>query len=268
MASIEVVQSTGYQAFLEPVKESEECYTHLGDIHSTANGTFIGYIKFYPDEIRRSKGLVNEACGYLLAKTLDLPVPPYGMILILEGERLIEAHPSLKKLLAAAALYPAWVTEQVKGVPIVSSDNKAIESLKKWSSLPSLIAFDDWVLNSDRSLENLVQGRKKGQFTGIDLGHIFGGLYWDRDLLTQDWPFRRRFIEELWGGDPPLQVKYQVLEAAKQHHSAFSNIRAELDKLLSKLLDNQEDKNKLLAFLEHRASQSYDRIMKGLGVMI
>jgi hypothetical protein len=268
MASIDVVQGAGYyRAFLERTKESDECYTHLALIHSTPRGGFTGYVKFYPDDIRKSKGLANETCGYLLAQALGLPIPKYGIILLLEGERLIEAHSSLEDLLVPTVAYPTWVTEQVNGVPIAPNDNKALEQLIKWPSLPELIAFDDWVINADRSLENILRGKNK-QFSAIDFGHIFGGLYWDQDLLTQDWPFRHRFVDELWDGNPPRKVKNQILEAAKQHDSAFSKIRGELDKLLSRLLENQEDKSKLLEFLERRASQSYHRVSKSLGVLL
>ena len=75
-------------------------------------------------------------------------------------------------------------------------------------------------------------------------------------------------MDELWDGNPPRKVKSQILEAAKQHDSAFSKIREEPDKLLSRLLENQEDKSKLLEFLERRASQSYHRASKSLGVLI
>lgn len=267
MASIEIVQSTGYLAFLEPVKESVECYTHLGLIHSTVNGTYSGYIKFYPDELGGSKGLVNEACGYLLAKVLNIPVPRYAMILIVERERLIEAHRGRQKILAVEPSWATWVTEQAKGVPISFHDEKTLDTLRKWDHLPALIAFDDWVLNSDRSLANLVRGAK-GHFTAIDHGHIFGGLRWDRDLLTTDLPFRHPLLVELWGGNPPLAVKSRILDAAQKHQSNFLKIKVDLEDMLENLLDNEADKYQLMSFLEHRANQSYDRLKESLGVLI
>ena len=266
MSGIEIVGSTGYQAFLEHVKESEECYTHLGQVHSPIHGTFSGYVKFYPDQFRNSKGLVNEACGHLLAAALDIPVPRYGMLLVLERARLVEAHSALRNLIGSDPYLTTWVTEQARGVPVVERDERTIHLLRIWKSLPALIAFDDWVLNSDRSLENLVcDGRSR--FTAIDHGHIFGGLRWDSHLLTPDLPIRHPFLAALWQGNPPPQIKSQILEAAERHGPALTRCRPELEVLLGNLLDSQEDRKQVLEFLEHRAARSYDRLRSSLGML-
>jgi hypothetical protein len=81
-------------------------------------------------------------------------------------------------------------------------------------------------------------------------------------------PLYPPFLPDLWNGHPPLEVKSQILEAARKHHPAFVKARAELKEMLGKLLDNEEDRNPLLAFLERRAGHSYDRIKKSLRVLI
>lgn len=267
MPSIAFVGSTGYLAFLERVKESEECYTHVAQVHTTEFGTDIAYIKFYPDEIRDSKGLVNEAIGHLVAKALGVPIPAYGIILLLDRVRLVEAHPALNQLLPSNRMWPAWVSQRVHGVSVRRPDAKSMELLKKWPLLPRLIAFDDWLLNSDRSLRNLLQQRT-GEFVAIDHGHIFGGVRWDQSLLTPDMPFQHPFVMELWNGNPPSDVSSKILEAAQGHHEAYTRMRPDLDDLLDKLLENQGDRNQLRALIEHRAAHSYDRIKKSLGVLI
>jgi len=266
MPFVEIVGPTGYLALIASIKEGAECYTHLAQVHSPAHGPIEGFAKFYPDEPAGSRGLVNEVCGYLIAKALDLPVPRYGLVISIEGRHLASAHPSLRHRVADSEEYPVWIAERLRGTPVSRWIPGLHEALRSWKRLPDMIAFADWILNRDRHPGNLLQTGKK-EFGLIDHGHAFGGLVWDEHLLTPDAVFDHPFVHELWPDGVPRNIANAIIHASGAHSNALEAIRGELATLVSNLL-SAETAGTVLGFLESRSRPDSGQIRTALGMLL
>jgi len=264
---IETYDERAYLANLGESKESVECFVHLAQVF-TSRGTITAYVKFYPDDKGPSKGLCNEACGYLIAKSLGLPVPESAVILALPAPRLVEAHPSLGQRLRVDDKKLVWATEQVRGLTVQPKSGEGLEELRRWEHLPAVLAFDDWALNADRHTGNLLR-RSRRRFVLIDHGHLGGGLYWDADLLAPQSQYQSPLARELWGSPipPDPDIRNATLGATTAHLSAFETVEQELTDLTSTLL-TELDHRAFTTFLRDRAQHGYERVRTTLGLLL
>ena len=156
----EVLNEVSYLIRFQSVRETADCFTHGAKLACNALGQTDAFVKYYVEGNRPSRGLVNEAVGYMLAKACGLPVPPLAFIVMVSGERLREAHPSLSASVSAAKSYQCWATSAVDGAVFKPNQSSVIAILKKWRLTPTMLAFDDWLLNTDRSTANIVLAGK------------------------------------------------------------------------------------------------------------
>jgi hypothetical protein len=263
----EVLPTVAYLAQFAVVRQTDDSFTHGALLSSPSSGKTEVFLKYYVEKAKPSRGLVNEAVGYLLAKSCGLPVPARAFVVDVSGERLLEAHPALQGLVSAAHSYPCWATSVVPGTLVSPNHRLVIEILRKWNFLSYMLAFDDWVANSDRTKANIVLTGKQ-TLTLIDHGHIGGSLYWMPDLLPIDESFRSPVASELWPKSWPASVVSQMVQRAAEHSNIFIAVKPRLRKVIDLLASDNQSANSLMEFLEARANSGYDRMKKTHGVLI
>ncbi|WP_180116127.1 hypothetical protein [Acinetobacter sp. YH12140] len=224
------------------------------------------FVKFYKHDKKRA--LLNEAIGFLLIRSLNLPQPELGGFLqykISETET-----PELWKEASELEKYRgeviAWVTTNTNGlnkrIEITQQQDPQIkeylanqlrESLKKWCHLPELILCDDWLANDDRNLGNLLELPNR-TFTLIDHGGILYGDNWTVwDIMQsriingpcQKWYtqiYRSKFGEDLFWKQELLN---ELTELKQKHIIGLNQVKEELFSLIDEFTDSEEVDTKL-----------------------
>lgn len=154
------------------------------------------YVKPQPDTIRcpatravvSNQELVNEAIGYVLGKACGLEVPAVAGVILLQAAQIPEA--TLAKLRAESPeglqdnylcwfsqdmSYPDLATKHLQGVQIAFLQQRRLKriaaDLIKSEDTAKIVAFDDWLLNSDRHPGNLL-ALANGRMMLIDHGRL------------------------------------------------------------------------------------------------
>lgn len=263
----EVLSTVAYLAQFRIIRETSDSFTHSALVSSPTFGNTDVFLKYYLEVNKPSRGLLNEAVGYLLAKSCGLPVPERAFVVDVSGERLLEAHSKLDGIVNKANSYPCWATSAVPGAIMKPHHNLFIETLSRWDLLSNMLAFDDWVANSDRTTANIVCTGKH-ELTLIDHGHLGGSLYWMRDLLPVDSVFRSPVAYDLWPKALPDVIATQMVECAAKHSAIFTKVKLRLRAVIDLLASDAESGAALMEFLDARANGGYDRIKKTHGVLI
>jgi hypothetical protein len=267
VSEIQVVGAEAYLAGLNLAHESEECLTHIAQLHHPTHGPLNTFVKYYFEDRGPQKGLINEVCGHILAHQAGLPVPPRPLIVLLPAERIAGMHPAYAARIGREQK-AVWATERVSNATMLPhGEDEAAELLREWDSLPDLIAFDSWLVNADRSARNLLR-RRNGQFVLIDHGHLAGGALWDADLMWPSQAFRHPFLRQLWDGQVPSKIKQGIMAAADRHADCFVAAEAEIKHWLDVLGVNSRDRIALLDFLKERAEHNPAHMKKILGLLV
>lgn len=153
------------------------------------------YVKPLPDLIDcpvklqpvANQEVVSEALGYVLAKACSLRVPDIAGIILLEREQIPESALAGLRDLGRGRLqpnyfcwftkdmaYPNLVQKHLQGVQLDFLRERRLRRLVKHlaeaADSPKVIAFDDWLFNSDRHPGNLLADT--GGLMVIDHGRI------------------------------------------------------------------------------------------------
>lgn len=189
---IQYLPSSNYIEYLRGATDGVSGATHLASIKWDDGVERDSWVKIYAGNKPRS--LINEMIGFLLGQALNLPMPPKAAFLLLENKIL---NPNLVSVLSDVDRYRgftfAWVTEDVKGenLRIEIENNPSImkvmieyfsSCMKDWEHLSSLVAFDDWLLNTDRNMGNTIHFPDK-TFSLIDHGECMHGGDWKESQL-------------------------------------------------------------------------------------
>ncbi len=175
------------------------------------------YIKPLPDYITcpvkktlvENRELVAEAIGYVLAREAGLNVPTRAGVILLEHEQIPpEALPPPVPGVSPEDGMLAWFSEDMihpdyalkyvdPSAPQALQERmlrNMVNIIKNTPAIHKILAFDDWLLNSDRHFGNLLIG--KGSPILIDHGRIFGYPNWQPGSYGQDvHTFRNRLME-------------------------------------------------------------------------
>ena len=256
---IQYLPSDMYIEYLRGATDGVSGATHLASVKWNDGIERDSWVKIYAEN--KPRGLINEMIGYLLGKSLNLPIPPKAGFLQIENKVL---HPNLVSLLSPVDQYRgftfAWVSEDVQGDNLrieiennPSSMNVLIEyfssCMKDWSELPSLIAFDDWILNSDRNLGNSIHLPDK-TFCLIDHGECLKGGSWkEPELLDTNCHhigfannLHLRLLHEKHKPANLFQIEQTLseLENAKLNHfSALQQVATEIQSHLNDLIGDE-----------------------------
>lgn len=257
--NIQYLPPSNYREFLRGAPDGIMGATHLAKILWNDGVESDSWVKVYTNQHPRS--LINEMIGYLLGSALELPMPNRAGFLMLETKILnTELVNTLSEVDKYRGYTFAWVSEDVGGTNLrielennPSSQNIIIEYLSEcltnWDHLASMLAFDDWILNSDRNLGNLIHLPNKS-FCLIDHGlSLKGGNWKESDLLhphcdhcgTLD-DIYFSILHQKYKKDGLFQyentLKSLELEKSKHHH-AFLLVKTELLSHLHDLIGDE-----------------------------
>lgn len=154
------------------------------------------YVKPLPDQIQcpvkhklvDNREVISEALGYVLAKACGFQVPSSAGVILLSQNQIPSAAQAALRELAGGQLqddylcwfsmdmnYPNLVQKHLDGVEVEFLRQRRIfrliKQLAEAEETPRIIAFDDWLLNSDRHPGNLLANG--GSLMLIDHGRIF-----------------------------------------------------------------------------------------------
>lgn len=163
------------------------------------------YVKPMPDFYLEQDGtsflnreITSESLGYVLAKSAGLATADAAGVIALEREMI--PGDVLEKLDAITHDGPqdsflAWFSQDMTYPNLVEKFVDApwnafqqkrtkmlVEKMSKHADAPMVVSFDEWMLNSDRHLGNLLIG-PKGRLYFIDHGRIFCYPSWDPAML-------------------------------------------------------------------------------------
>lgn len=185
------------------------------------------YVKIYPDEEGRSRGLANEITGYVLANRFGLPQPETACVIRapLKNLQLAQAprrHAWLRELARTRQTYPAFCTQAMQApTPWHHYGGKVTDALRndlrKWPDAAKAMAFDEIITNLDRNLRNLLRVGA-GQYALIDHGRLVTPTgHWDVADLDPTLRPLNRLLEILY--DNPAIAANAMVAAAE--HSAL-----------------------------------------------
>ena len=143
------------------------------------------------------------------------------------------------------------------------------ESLYKvidgWEKLPQTIAFDEWVANQDRNLGNVIIDSNFA-VTLIDHSNMPVDLVWSASMLDKEIE-PRNVLSDVFRNAPNLPQKMEIIRGADKQTSSLNLVREEIMFWAERLL-NEEQRESLMLFLEHRAKFSNARLCKKYGLLV
>ena len=182
--------------------------------------------------------LVNEALGYSLARSCGLSVPDVAGVILLEAEQIPAQQVSQLQTLSRGVRqenyfcwfskdmeYPNLKQHHLDGVNLKSLEQRRVRRLLKHltecNDTPAVIAFDDWLMNSDRHVGNLLASPDGLML--IDHGRIFHYPNWaPGGVGTMPWPSVNRLRNLIDTHVPKWSSKLPTKSAMVMAYNAFA----------------------------------------------
>lgn len=230
----------------------------------SCNGKY--YVTKAFDEHNLNKHLVNEYVSYHLAKLCDLPIPDAKLIRV--NNELINSVPKLANSgIRSLIMFGSELLQNVKA-NVTPVD---IDILINTEDIPSIILFDQIILNDDRAKNsgNLLFDFKNKYLYVIDHSHVFrDGLIWtpdsldrlneERAYLIRD--FHKKIYKNLqqyvYGRDP----FHKILSSLRQINSV--HIDSIIDSIPVEWEVGELEKKALKRFLNHRITHIDQILLK------
>jgi hypothetical protein len=233
------------RAIRQPSSPGWNPTTHLARLHHPAAGEIDAWLKI---DSQLMPFLGNEAIGWLMARTLEIPTPEHAAILVENVEwfraLLGDRYPT-DNFLPQSGDVAAWCTSDMGSGPI-----KSVAPFDDWNLLAFLrteegaqvAAFDHWLGNEDRNTGNLIR-LPRGRYAVIDHGILFCYQDWRKRHLQ---PACTSFLLNKAGQflrDKRLsQKEYKALQAAMaefgyRHHRAAGACHPAIDVNISQIAD-------------------------------
>lgn len=254
---IPLLPQNAYLGFLETLASPGVELSQIARVRFP-DGPRRAYCKLYPPN---SLGLANELTGHLLGQALGLAVPSRAAVLMVPNA----AVPSPPAWLRASPhpATPAWCTQDMATPSIrFVFDLRAPAALAAVRAellasgeTPHVVAFDDWIANTDRNLGNLLR-LGKGRYLLIDHGHALGGPAWmPTSLLRATREFANTLRRLLSPAATTPAFTDTLADCCRQHAAALDQARPELLHWWDLLLSRAEH-DAARAFLVARASEA------------
>jgi len=157
------------------VRVGNACPTWKGAVQTESGISTEAYLKAVPSE-----QLLAEAFCAILGREAGLPVPPPYLVED-QGGFLGSEPEALGHTLffgSGALEFPSFAHYLTENLP--TEDERIYEILRRlaaWKHFHAAIAFDEWIANGDRHLDNLLYGGDDG-ITLIDHNHALGEPGW------------------------------------------------------------------------------------------
>lgn len=187
---IEIIESDCYLDTLKtmsPTSGGVSAKTFLATVQWPDGEVMDSYVKLFPADVR-TKELINESFGFLLAKTVNLRQSQRAALIKLAVDDF-KIDTSKDAFALDNGYVYGWVTSSLGGdnlkkmllknppaITQVEAEN-LMTLLSNWTNFSSLIAFDDWIGNIDRNIGNLIF-INKDDIAIIDHGRLFGVINW------------------------------------------------------------------------------------------
>ncbi|MFW1893047.1 hypothetical protein [Acinetobacter geminorum] len=187
---IEIIESDCYLETLKPMSNTSggiSAKTYLATVQWPNGEIMDSYVKLFPEDVR-TKEIINESFGFLLAKTVNLRQSQRAALIKLDVNDF-EIDTSNDPFALANGYVYGWVTSSLggdnlkkiylKNPPTIThvEAQKLMSFLSNWPNFSQLIAFDDWIGNIDRNIGNLIL-INKNDIAIIDHGRLFGVINW------------------------------------------------------------------------------------------
>jgi hypothetical protein len=136
-------------------------------------------VKFFQPGFEKS--LPNEWVGYCLGRYLGLPIP-FARIVEIPRE-FTEGIPELTEMNESQYQFASlYIPDCLNGHEI------SVSQIENQESLASIIVFDYWLQNRDRTRKNVLFQKESGnswKLWAIDQAEIFGSYNWLRDEIEK-----------------------------------------------------------------------------------
>jgi hypothetical protein len=211
--------------------------THLAQV-VVAGRPETAYVKAF--EVGAERLLFNEVAGGWLAQRAGIGCPPGGLLWV-PAEALAAVFPGVgfdahEGSVPCYACAPVGNGYGLAALGLGDSVHQLVELTRQhllaWPGFASCVAFDEWVANVDRHVNNLLLAAG-GRLVPIDHSDCFGGiegLHQDPDFAGPHAWYRNRLLEDLFAPDRlPLPLKAALVLAAEQcsqvHHQCDEGLR-------------------------------------------
>jgi len=223
------------------------------------NQTNTYYMKVYGDD----KFSINEMVGYILAKSNGLDVASKAYLLELGPmtRALIDSFYSSQNLANSKEHYSstyAFIISSAPGINISTySSSDVIQTaffksrISNWSKNNMLIAFDEWVANTDRNAGNILFGANANYV--IDHGAMPVKMNWSKAELQSGECYNNVHFTntQIVMKQAPLDV--DILTESTKHDLAFRNAKKAIVDLITNTVMMNADYNHMIDFIENRS---------------
>ncbi|MBW7591793.1 hypothetical protein FGL54_18465 [Enterobacter cloacae] len=224
-----------------------------------ANQTNVYYMKVYNDD----KFVINEMVGYILAKASGLDVANKAYLLEIDSvtRALIDDFYKRRGLANNKEHYNsnyAFLISSAPGININTYHSNIVlqtaffkQKISNWNKNNSLIAFDEWVANTDRNAGNILFGTNANYV--IDHGSMPVQMNWTRSCLQSKQCFKNvHYINtSTVMGKNPLDV--DLLNESSKHALAFSNVKNSIISIIANTVKMSPDYQEMIDFIEDRS---------------
>lgn len=274
--ALNLLDEASYLQYLEPPSEQGVCdCTHIAKLRVEGKEVR-AYVKAFSDLIpstgRANRSLPNEVIGYLFAEYFGLPVPQTAGLVALEAKHLPERPPWLHH----DAVVPAWWTGEIGGKSLrahiihgrlphsalAPSLSILRTEMLACATVPSIIAFDEWIANEDRHPGNLMR-LGIGNYCLIDHGHVLTGCQWVATDLKPGLQPKSALMNFLGAEVRKLPFGHAIQAAFEAQSEKFEQALTAASQWLDDLLD-APDRKSVEHFLRARAAPATGAQRRGL----
>lgn len=230
-----------------------------------AGSTNTYYMKVYTSD----KQVINEMVGYMLAKARGLNVANKAY--------LLEVGPITKSLIDNFYNYNvnakdmtnagwhnkikyAFIISEAPGINITSYSSELIKRtnffkrrIEAWNKNDMLIAFDEWIANTDRNAGNLIFGQNV--IYVIDHGSSPVKMDWTLSSLIADQCYNNRHMTNCMNilGKNRRPVDKDLQDESALHLDIINKAKNNLIDLISNTVSMNSEYAHMINFLEQRA---------------
>lgn len=223
------------------------------------NQTHTYYMKVYADD----KIVINEMVGYILARSSGLDVASKAYLLEIGPmtRMLVDGFYSSQNIVNSMEHYSskyAFIISSAPGINISTySSSDVIQTaffkskISKWNKNNMLIAFDEWVANTDRNAGNILFGANANYV--IDHGAMPVTMNWSQAELKSGECYNNVHFTNTQIVMAQVPSDVDLLNESTKHALAFSNAKQAIVDLISNTVTMSSDYNHMIDFIESRS---------------
>lgn len=263
----------GFMAWPDPTTKNLEC-VHIAKLHIGGQDVEY-YVKLYPHERGKSKGLANEVIGYLLLFAFSIPQPASAHLVKIPIDELANPPQTwVKNMQGQGKSYWGFCSEKLPGKSAcLHFGQHASDILKNdlegWDRINDALAADEHMAHTDRHFNNVIRLDTQ-TYALIDNGKLITETKknWGVADMSKDRLYRHRLSEHLWQHKPPNGIASAAALAAKEVSPKYSAVKLEIEYWLTQLGLPRVEIIALLEFLSWRASHLESLIKKRYGLLV